>query len=223
MWEAFRWAPVLALAVLSLSASHSGGEEARAATRGAAEDARPDASGNTLLGALSFTSSQEPISLSADALEFDYRKRVLTYKGGVVVTQGDMTLQSETLTVALDVSADNRADNRIKEVVADGQVRLSQGSRWATGGRAVFDQTRHTVVLSQNAELHDGPNQVTGNRVVVYLDQERSVVEGGSGRVKAVLFPPKETTPKGAALAGEAAERTAAEGAAALGAPRNKP
>jgi lipopolysaccharide export system protein LptA len=103
-----------------------------------------------------------------------------------------MTLQSRTLTVALD----DHAETRLKEVIAEGDVRLSKGTRWATAGRAVFDQARRMVVLSQDAVLHDGPNQVSGERVVVYLDEERSVVEGGSGRVKAVLFPPQdEATP----------------------------
>lgn len=178
----------LALVATGLLAARSSGEEARAATRAAPKDDAGESTRNPFLGALSFTSSREPISVSADALEFDYRTRVLTYKGGVEVTQGDMKLQSETLRVALD----DHAENGVKEVVADGQVRVSKGTRWATGGRAVFDQAQHTVVLSQDAVVHDGPNQVSGDRVVVYLDQERSVVEGGNGRVKAVLFPSKE-------------------------------
>ncbi len=144
-----------------------------------------------LLGALSLGSSREPISITADMLEFDYRQRVLTYKGHVTATQGDMKLQSSTLTVSLD----DQAEGRVKEVVAEGDVHLEKGTRWATAGRAVFDQTRRTAVLSKDAVLHDGPNQVSGERVVVYLDEERSVVEGGNGRVKAVLFPPKGDTP----------------------------
>jgi len=101
-------------------------------------------------------------------------------------------LQSRTLTVTLD----GQVENRIKEVVADGQVRVSKGSRWATGGRAVFNQDHHTVILSDNAELHDGGNVVKGDRVIVYLDEERSVVEGGKGRVEAVLVPSQnEETP----------------------------
>ena len=144
-----------------------------------------------LLGAMSLGSGREPISITANTLEFDYRKRVLTYKGNVSATQGDMKLESNTLTVSLD----EQAEDRVKEVVADGDVHLWKGTRWATAGRAVFDQTRRTAVLSQDAVLHDGPNQVSGERVVVFLDEERSVVEGGNGRVKAVLFPPQEGTP----------------------------
>ncbi len=137
------------------------------------------------LGGLSFTANREPIAVSADTMEFDYRTRVLTYKGAVVVTQGDMKLESTTLTVALD----EQVDNRVKEVVADGSVRLSQGGRWATGGHAVFDQARNIMTLSDNAELHDGPNEVKGDVVTVYLNEQRSEVTGGKGRVTAKLFP----------------------------------
>jgi lipopolysaccharide export system protein LptA len=42
--------------------------------------------------------------------------------------------------------------------------------------------------------LHDGPNQIAGDRVIVYLDEDRSVVEGGDKRVKAVLFPERDGT-----------------------------
>ncbi|MBP1685658.1 MAG: lipopolysaccharide transport periplasmic protein LptA [Deltaproteobacteria bacterium] len=146
----------------------------------------------SILGSFSFTSQREPIAITSDALEFNYRSRVLKYVGAVVATQGDMKLQSRTLTVTLD----GQVENRIKEVVADGQVRVSKGSRWATGGRAVFNQDHHTVILSDNAELHDGGNVVKGDRVIVYLDEERSVVEGGKGRVEAVLVPSQnEETP----------------------------
>jgi len=184
----------LVLVSIGVAAAPSPGEEARAATRlplgGTSSTSGPE----SLLGALSFTASRDPISVSADVMEFDYRSRVLTYTGSVVVTQGDMKLESKSLTVALD----DHPDNRIKEVVADGEVRLSKGTRWATGGHAVFDQAHNIVVLSDNAELHDGPNQVNGDRVVVYLDEERSVVEGGNRRVKAVLFPSQsDATPEG--------------------------
>jgi lipopolysaccharide export system protein LptA len=78
-------------------------------------------------------------------------------------------------------------------------VRIDQGDRWATGGRAVYDQVRRTLVLSESPVLHDGPNQIAGDRVVVYLDQNRSVVEGGEKRVKAVLFPERQRTADGGA------------------------
>src|SRR5262245_16565234 len=118
-------------AVLLSSAYPSAGQEARAAATRSERANNLGPSPDSILGGLSFTSRREPISVSADTLEFDYRKRVLIYKGSVIVTQGEMKLEANRLTVSLeDVN-----ESRIKEVVAEGQVRISQGARWATGGR----------------------------------------------------------------------------------------
>ena len=181
----------MAALALSLLARHSIAEEAQAATHQAAKQEGMASGQDSLLDALSFSSKRDPISVSSDGLEFDYRTRVITYKGGVEVTQGDIKMQSETLRVVLD----DHAENRVKEVVAEGNVRVSKGTRWATGGRAEFDQAKQTVVLSNDAVVHDGSNEVSGDRIVVYLNENRSVVEGGNGRVRAVLFPPKSGTP----------------------------
>ncbi len=158
-----------------------------------------------LFQSLSLGSRKDPIQINADGLELDYKSSKITYHGSVQLTQGDVTLTSDRLTISYDPNAVKRGAGsappskaagagdtaRIREVVADGNVRIRQGERLAEGGRAVFDQATQTIVLSNGAVLHDGPNQVTGERVVVYLQEERSVVESGASapRVKAVLFP----------------------------------
>ncbi len=139
-----------------------------------------------LLGGFSLGGERGPVRVDADTMEFDYKTMVLTYRGQVVVTQADMTLRSDLLRVVLDRDRPQRP----KEVVAEGSVRIDKGERRATGGRAVFDDDARTVVLSDDARLRDGPNEVAGERVVVYLDEQRSVVQGGPDRVRAVLYPP---------------------------------
>jgi lipopolysaccharide export system protein LptA len=154
-----------------------------------------------LLSALSLTSQHGPVTISAKQLEFDYRTRKLVYRGEVMVTQADLTLRSQRLPIVLD----EKAPEHVREVVAEGDVHITQGERVATGGRATFDQERQTVVLSDGAVLRDGPNEVAGERVVVYLDEERSVVQGGTGRVRAVLFPDQESLGERVADAGHEA------------------
>ena len=155
--------------------------------------------------------SDQPITVTARTLEFDYKNNVVVYRGDVQATQDDVHLRSDELTIRLrsadakgapdtapkkeppagDATLEGRM--QLREVVATGSVRIDQGERWATGGRAVFDQERRVLVLSEDPVLHDGPNQIAGDRVVVYLDENRSVVEGGDKRVKAVLFPERAT------------------------------
>lgn len=138
-----------------------------------------------LLGGFAISGQDGPVHIDADRMEFDYKTRVLTYRGSVVVTQADLTLRSHVLRVTLDA---DHAD-KPREVVAEGEVQIDKGQRRATGGRAVFDNAARTVTLSEAARLHDGPNEVAGERVVVFLDEQRSVVEGGQERVRAVLYP----------------------------------
>lgn len=144
---------------------------------------------------------KDPITVTADNLEYDYKSNVVIYKGTVEVVQGDVKLRSDNLTITLagdakDPNKEKAADGaapdestRVKEIVALGNVRIDQGTRWAVGGRAVFDQDNRTLVLTESPVLHEGKNEVGGDRVVVYLDEDRSVVEGGRKRVKAVFFP----------------------------------
>jgi lipopolysaccharide export system protein LptA len=153
-----------------------------------ADEAAPTARMDGLLGNFSLGGNRGPVKVEADEMDFDYKTMVLTYRGNVVVTQADMTLRSDSLRVTLVKDGPQRA----KEVVAEGNVRIDAGDRHASGGRAVFDDSKRTVTLSDQARLSDGPNEVAGDRVVVFIDEQRSIVEGGPERVRAVLYPPTE-------------------------------
>jgi len=179
-----------------------------------AESTRGSNGGPALFDAGSFgTNSKEPITVTSDKLEYDYKTNVVVYRGDVIAIQGDTKVRSDVLTVTFVKTGDTPADpapapaanskggQRVQEIVATGKVRIDNGTRWATGGRAVFEQDARTVVLTENPVLHDGSNEVAGDRVVVFLDENRSVVEGGRKRVKAVIYPNKDGTtgPTGAA------------------------
>ena len=99
----------------------------------------------------------------------------------------------------------------LRDVVAQGNVVITQKTRRATGQVAVFSQTMRQLVLGGDPVLRDGPNEVTGDRIVVYLDEGRSVVEsGGKKRVSAVLYPGSE---RGLGeTAGKPAEKPSATG-----------
>ena len=128
-----------------------------------------------------------PIEVTAQKLEADQVKRQAVFTGEGVAKQGDMTLYSDKLVVYSRPDAD-----QVDRLEASGNVRVIQLDRTATADRAVYRQQQETLVLYGNAEVHQGQNQVTGDEITVYLQENRSVVKSGdSGRVKAVLFPRK--------------------------------
>jgi len=161
------------------------------------------------LGALG--DGKEPVTVTSDKLEFDYKKNVVVYSGTVNAEQGDLKIKSDELRITLkptdrkeaaagdapeSATAVDEESARVQEIVASGNVRIDQGGQWAVGGKAIFDQQARTFVLTDNPVLHQGPNQVTGDRVVVYLDENRSVVEGGRSRVKAIVHPGSQDSTK---------------------------
>lgn len=174
-----------------------GGLGAQGKPKGARAEQHPD-TGRKKGSAdiLSLTSRHEPIHIQADGLEFDYHAKRIVYRGNVIVTQGNVVIHSDVLTMTYE---DGDEGQRLREVVATGNVVVAEGDRQARGEKAVFDEKSRTVTLSGNAVLHEGPNQVEGETIVVFLDEGRSKVMGGKKRVKAVFYLRKDAAAGGRA------------------------
>jgi lipopolysaccharide export system protein LptA len=128
---------------------------------------------------------KDPIYITADWMEVDQNKNTITYKGRVVTVQSDMTMRSETLTAYYDAET-----KQMKQIVAEGKVNAVQGNRVATGEKAVFDDKAKTVTLTGNPVMRQGNSQVSGTKVVYFMDQDRAIAEGdGKIRVQATIFP----------------------------------
>lgn len=177
----------------------------------------PTETGSGLVDSLSFADRTAPIDISSRSLEFFLEEKRVRYHNQVVATQGDVKLTCNLLTVIYEeldeqnsakksptpspatANASSAASlssrQRLKEVIAEGDVKLTTENGYATGEKLVFNESKRTVTLSGNAVLHEGMNQVSGDRVIVYLDEKRSVVEG---RAHMRLIPQSETK-KGAA------------------------
>ena len=128
---------------------------------------------------------KEPIYITSDWMEVDQKKNTITYKGRVVTIQSEMTMRSETLTAVFDPEM-----KQIKQIIADGKVNAVQGNRMATGDKAIFDDQAKTVTLTGNPVMRQGNSQITGSRIIYYIDQDRAVAEGkDSVRVQVTIFP----------------------------------
>jgi lipopolysaccharide export system protein LptA len=128
---------------------------------------------------------KDPIYITSDWMEVDQKKSTITYKGRVVAVQADMTMRSETLTAYYDPEM-----KQMKQIVAEGKVNATQGNRLATGEKAVFDDKAKTVTLTGNPVMRQGNSQVSGTRVIYFIEQDRAVAEGdGKVRVQATIFP----------------------------------
>jgi len=128
---------------------------------------------------------KDPIYITSDWMEVDQKKNTITYKGRVVTVQAQMTMRSDILTAYYDGDM-----KQMKQIVAEGKVNATQGNRVATGDKAVFDDSAKTVTLTGSPVMRQGNSQVTGTKVIYFVEQDRAVAEGdGKIRVQATIFP----------------------------------
>ena len=128
---------------------------------------------------------QTPIVVTADWMEADRRKNTIVYKGQVVAVQNDMTMRGDKLTAVFDP-----ASKQMKEAITEGKsVQIIQGDKIATGTKAVFNGAAQTVTMTGNPMIRQGNSEVSGERIIFFMAEDRAIAEGGvNQRVKATIF-----------------------------------
>jgi len=139
-------------------------------------------------GGFGVMSSRSPIEIVSDALEANQKDNVVTFSGNVIAKQEEMTIHTNKLVVSYDPET-----KKISEIQALGNVKVVMGDRRATGQKAVFYQNENKLILEGDAVIREGDNVIRGERVIYYMDEERSVVEPSKGgRVTTTISPPKK-------------------------------
>lgn len=141
---------------------------------------RPEGSGPSPEG------RSAPVTVDADQLENLQKEGLVVFTGNVVASQNSSTQYADRMEVYLDDKG-----NRIVRAVSTGNVRIiTKDCRTGTAKRAEYYDAEQRVVLIGNARVWRDDNVVTGERITIFLAEDRSVVEGGQQeRVKAVFYP----------------------------------
>jgi lipopolysaccharide export system protein LptA len=163
--------------------------------------AAPSGPANALQG---FSKNRDqPVKISAGALEVQDKNKIATFSGNVQVLQGDTMLRCQSLKVFYDQD-DSKANTmkaaqpgpagqgKIRRLEAIGGVVVTQKEQTATGDKGIFEMAENTVTLNGNVLVSQGQNILRGDRLVVNLTSGVSHMEagkGGKGRVEAVLQP----------------------------------
>lgn len=128
--------------------------------------------------------SKQPINITSDSMEAETKANKVTFRGNVVARQKDMTITSNELTVTY-----TDGGKELREVVATGNVRITQKDKIAVADSALFLNTERKIVLTGNPKVWQGKDIVSGEKIIYFLDEDRTTVEGGT---KAVIHPRKE-------------------------------
>jgi lipopolysaccharide export system protein LptA len=127
------------------------------------------------VSALKGHNASAPVDVVAQRLEVQDRSDRAIFAGKVQVKQGELSLDTERLTVSY--SGSNGI--QIKRLDAAGGVTVRSPSETAKGDFGIYDLDRRLITLIGNVRLDRENNSISGARLVIDLDSGRAVIDGG--------------------------------------------
>lgn len=146
---------------------------------------------------------EQPIQIVSDRMEAFHDKRMVVFTGKAVATQGERTIRSERLILYYKEKSGGPAKpgtegvQDLERVEAKGGVTITEGDRIVTGEEGLFEQETQKMIVTGNAVMKEGTNVIRGEKIVVFLEENRGVVESGENkRVTATVYPAEKQDKK---------------------------
>jgi len=117
---------------------------------------------------------REPIVITSRRMQADKLGDKVTFTGDVTLKKEGMTLNSDSMVVFYDVTTKS-----IKDIEATGNVVVRKEGRVALANRASYDSREEKIVLTGDARIIENENQLGGEKITLFMRNDRSIVEGG--------------------------------------------
>lgn len=140
----------------------------------------------------------EPVTttVTSERMTVQNKERRAVFEGKVVLTKGDLVVRSDVMVVFYEprdaetgksTPTDSERGGQeevsqmaVSKIEATGRVKIEKKAGTATCRKAVFFQKEQKIVLTGDPVAWERGNRVTGDRIVMFLDQDRTVVDGRS-------------------------------------------
>lgn len=121
----------------------------------------------------------QPTVITSKRIEFDYKEMVAVFDENVRVENPEFLMLADRVLVFLE------GTNDLKQILAIGHVSVTNGLRSASCDKAVYTRAAEQLVLTGHARLLRGGDSVSGDRIDIWLNDERMEVTPGT-----VVFTP---------------------------------
>lgn len=135
-----------------------------------------------------------PVHLEADHATYNQQTGVTVYSGNVVVTQGTIRLQADSVVANLD------ANRTIKNVTAKGKparfqqkVSPDKGIVYGDGDQLYYDATTSQLTLTGHAHLTQDGSSFNGNTLRYGMTQGDIEGNGNTQQRVQMVIPPSAT------------------------------
>ncbi len=118
-----------------------------------------------------------PVELSADQLTISQADGSATFKGNVLIGQGEMRISAELVLVEY-ATQDGSATGQVSRLMASGGVTLTNGAEAAEAERAEYSIDGGSIIMTGNVILTQGANALSAERMIVDLTTGVASLEG---------------------------------------------
>ena len=120
-------------------------------------------------------------------MEADELGNTVTFVGEVILKKEAMTLTSDRLIVHYDP-----VSKGVREIEALDSVVVRKEGRIAHANKAIYYSKDEKIVLTGDARINENENQLGGDRITMFMRDDRSIVEGG----KVLFYQDKQVESK---------------------------
>ena len=133
-------------------------------------------------------------------MTFKNQESQAVFDGAVVLTRGTLVVYSDRMVVSFqEASTDSKkpaeagkspttpakgpdtvSNRAVTQIEATGRVKIERDAGNATCRKAVYYRDEDKLVLTGDPVAWDKGTRVSGNRITMFLSEDRTVVEGGS-------------------------------------------
>jgi lipopolysaccharide export system protein LptA len=133
------------------------------------------------------TGDREPMVVTSARMEADELGNRVTFVGDVILKKEAMTLTSDHLVVFYDP-----ASKGVREIEALGNVVVRKEGRIAHANKAIYYSKDEKIILTGEARINENENQLGGERITLFMRDDRSIVESG----KVLFYQDKQVESK---------------------------
>jgi lipopolysaccharide export system protein LptA len=119
------------------------------------------------------TPEKNTIVITSHTLTADNKNNTATFEGSVVAKTDDITIYSDKMIVFYDNS-----EGKIKKIHAVGNVKVNKENRALFSDEAIYLDDEKKIIFTGNPKAIEGENVITGKQIILFLEDDRAVVEG---------------------------------------------
>ena len=133
------------------------------------------------------------LSISSGKMTLNNQMNSIVFEGDVIIEQEAMTLKADIVDVVFEPVSDkeNRSIDGVERkrslstITAAGDIKFIHGDRIVFADRVVYSRKDEVMVFTGSPTIREGLDKLQGEKITVFILEDRVVVEGG----EAIIHP----------------------------------